>query len=850
MPAYPDFQIEQTNHLRPGEAGWQMTMESLFQLNRAVLLHVDRHGRIVQAQGAVLDLLGAAPVDLKGRWLRSFIPLPLRNAWVNHYRAQILSRQSTHRSRWYLEQPDGRLTPVEQTVTLQIDNGVVIGAGFWITTVPEQEDVPPPLQKPLTAPDPNTTSGNTVQNFMDHLPLMVFILHGSEVIYVNPAVAHLTGYTLDDLRNHFASDLLEADGWTNVFERIVRCLESGQPEIFEQLFQRKDGTSAWAAVTLTRLKAAKGHDLIAGTATDITARKQIEQALTYSEARQRVLIDNIHDALASLDKDLRLITMNATFRQRIMALYNMEPQIGELLTLPLGNIEVAEAWMKRLHRVLKGERVQFEERLEANGIVIDTDVTLTPIFGGDGTVEGLAINSRDVTERKRIAAAQIEYTRRLEILQELDTELSQLRQMDAVLETAIDAAVRLTGASAGAIHLLEGDMLRLSRDIGVFPTPAQPILCGLDQGIIGRVARRLEAEMVLNVQKDPDYIPNVTSTRAQITVPLIAREGLIGILNVQTEDPRRFTDQTFKFVRLFAGRVAAAIDNARLYESQEKQVQELQKLYDQVSNLEQLKTQMIRITAHDLRNPLGTISGYVELLDMELREQLSSRHQEFLGVLAESADRIDRISRNILALERANSARNGLVAEAVDLMGIARQVAADYQPQAARQRKTFNLEVPPGHLLMQIDRVLIQEAISNLVGNAFKYTPEGGNIRLSLHPEPEQVVIEVNDTGYGIPADQQAGLFQPFYRVKTEQTRQIKGSGLGLSLVKSIAERHGGRVEFNSAPGMGSSFRMVLPGPLLTNPDPAGIETLPAEQPRRKPRRARPSANRNKSKTS
>jgi signal transduction histidine kinase len=232
-----------------------------------------------------------------------------------------------------------------------------------------------------------------------------------------------------------------------------------------------------------------------------------------------------------------------------------------------------------------------------------------------------------------------------------------------------------------------------------------------------------------------------------------------------------------------------------------------------VSDLEQLKTQMIRITAHDLRNPLGTISGYVQLLDLELKGQLSERHREFLGVLAESTDRIDRISRNILALERANSARNGLIAERVDLVGLARLVGAEYRLQANREAKTFTVELPPQAVPIQADRVLIQEAISNLVGNAFKYTPAGGEIRLGLRVTDEQAIIEVNDNGFGIPAEQQAGLFQPFYRVKTAQTKSIKGSGLGLSLVKTIVERHGGQIQFQSETGVGSQFRMLLPLP-------------------------------------
>ncbi|MEZ4671182.1 MAG: GAF domain-containing sensor histidine kinase [Anaerolineae bacterium] len=324
------------------------------------------------------------------------------------------------------------------------------------------------------------------------------------------------------------------------------------------------------------------------------------------------------------------------------------------------------------------------------------------------------------------------------------------------------------------------------------------------------MARNLVPELVLNVYEDPDYIPTIARSHAQITLPLVTQDRLIGILNVQTNEPDLFSLSMFEFLQLLAARIASAIDNARLHQQTAEQLAELKQLYQQVSELEQLKTQMIRIAAHDLRNPLGVVNGFLQLLESELSSYMTERNYEQVDAIKEGVKRIDKITRDILTLERM-SAGQEIVKEPVDIRQLVVHAFEESRPQAVAKKHDYGLDIQPEPIIIRGDRYLLPETITNLIINAIKYTPEGGQVTVRLTMEGQQVTFTVQDNGYGIPADQQNNLFQPFYRVKTKETRTIKGTGLGLHLVKTVIERHNGQMCFESEYGKGSTFGFNLP---------------------------------------
>ncbi len=239
----------------------------------------------------------------------------------------------------------------------------------------------------------------------------------------------------------------------------------------------------------------------------------------------------------------------------------------------------------------------------------------------------------------------------------------------------------------------------------------------------------------------------------------------------------------------------------------------LQELYTQVSNLEQLKTDMIRLASHDLRNPIGIINGYVQLLQADLADVIGEEHMDFINQVGIAAIRMDEIATNILSLERIHQLAQSGYDEEVDLCTLAERAISDHHAHARERGLSLVLEVDKSDTLIFVkgDDKQLYEVLANYMTNAIKYTPSGGKITVRLGIAHGLVSLTVQDTGYGIPEDQQSKIFQPFFRAKSQATAHIDGVGLGLHLVKNIIARHKGTVIFESVYGSGSTFGFSLP---------------------------------------
>lgn len=413
----------------------------------------------------------------------------------------------------------------------------------------------------------------------------------------------------------------------------------------------------------------------------------------------------------------------------------------------------------------------------------------------------------ELIEKEIIEAALNSRINQLQMLRRIDGELSDSLDMNSVLQIALDAAARASNAENIAIGLLEGDLLVCAAAVGGYPVGT---VWNKDSGLTGRSLRRMESQLVLNVKEDPDYRALIPETQAQMNIPLLYRDRLIGVIQLETARPSRFSEDAFTFLKLIAARVAAAIDNAQLFQVSQQRLAELRQLYDRLRELEQLKSDMIRIAAHDLRNPLNTIMGYAYLL-LENKLTDGTDPMQFLRNIREAAQKMNTIIGDILSLERIEAMAANAHMQRFNLSDlIARSYGANEETAKAK-RQTLTLKVEEPDLMVQGDEAQVREAIDNLIGNAIKYTPDGGSIKVRGWQESGGALFEVEDTGYGIPESMHARLFQPFFRAITDETEKIQGTGLGLHLVKNIIVRHHGQMRFHSEYGKGSKFGFRLP---------------------------------------
>lgn len=427
-------------------------------------------------------------------------------------------------------------------------------------------------------------------------------------------------------------------------------------------------------------------------------------------------------------------------------------------------------------------------------------------LGGDQPI-GWLITLSDITERKETAAQLKQRIEQLAMLQRVDSESTRRLDVDYVLNMTLDLIMRFAGANCGFIALADDEEnLTMAHEIGGYP-PQVPYQ---DAAIVGRVTASRRGEWVLDVSAGPNQtvIPHM---QAQIALPLLSQDRLVGVVCVEASSRVRFTLGVYEFLNLVVPRIAIALDNARLYQAAQRHLAEMQALNEQLSQLEQLKTDMIRIAAHDLRNPIHTLSGYLELLEEDLGEARTPPIQAYLDAMNRVVERMAQITADILSLQRIEQSASGDLTETLDLGLVVQSVFNDHRPAAKAKDLVYVRHLPSAPLMVKGDAGQLREAVANLISNAIKYTPPGNNVEVVLQKVDAQARLEVRDTGFGIPAELQDKLFQPFYRAKTQETASIDGTGLGLHLVKNMIERHGGTLHFHSTHGQGSVFGFVLP---------------------------------------
>jgi signal transduction histidine kinase len=417
----------------------------------------------------------------------------------------------------------------------------------------------------------------------------------------------------------------------------------------------------------------------------------------------------------------------------------------------------------------------------------------------------------DITWRKQAEVQMRTYINQLENLRQIDDELTRKLDTRYVQTMALTSMMNLSGANAGSIALMGERGLSNLHSQG-YPKALDEKLYLDKQPIIARVAQDQKAEWIENISNHSVYHPLLENAASQMIFPLISQHRLVGIVNLETTDTGRFTAELFDFLKLIAVRIAVAIDNAYLYESQQQQLIELQNLYEKISRLEQLKTDMIRLAAHDLRNPLTSILAKTYMLRKTIGESVSENHQRYLEGINAAVGQIQSMITDFLSVERIEEITQGVLsAQEIDLQNLVQSVINGFHVQFDEKMQTYHLTDFDTPIMVKGIKAELQQAIINIVGNAVKYTPDHGNIDISLQKHNGNVRFEVRDTGFGIPHDQQERIFQPFFRAHSDETKSIEGTGLGLYLVKRIVERSGGQILFSSEYGVGSTFGFELP---------------------------------------
>lgn len=223
--------------------------------------------------------------------------------------------------------------------------------------------------------------------------------------------------------------------------------------------------------------------------------------------------------------------------------------------------------------------------------------------------------------------------------------------------------------------------------------------------------------------------------------------------------------------------------------------------------------EFVRIVSHDLRSPLTSMQGFASMLEAQMAGDLNEKQLHFVEKILSGVGQMASLVENIQDAGRYDPETGfyEMERQPTDLIEIVKRIVSSHLVPAEKQELTLTVDVSEDLPIVFVDSTMIERAITNLVDNAIKYTPNGGTVEVGVHKEGENVLFTVTDNGYGISDDNLEQLFERHFRIRRKEHKRVKGSGLGLFIVRSVARWHGGDAFVNSAEGEGSTFGLRIP---------------------------------------
>ena len=539
--------------------------------------------------------------------------------------------------------------------------------------------------------------------------------------------------------------------------------------------------------------------------TDISERKRAELALKESEARFSGIISISPDAIVSVDDDRRITIFNEG-AEAIFG-YTKAEAIGRELEILL------PARMHAAHRhhvaaFLAGAETsrRVHDRaveivgVRKNGEEFTAEAAISKLRVGPKTL--LTVALRDITERKRSEMEQ-------RILAEAGVVLASSLAYEQTLKSIAELVVHHV-AELCVIDMLEDDTT--VRKIAVAhadPAKAQVAAALASMPLDAEHTLAKTAIQTRQVQVFDDISPEFLEAAAQdaehlralreleprsaIVAPLIASDRVLGALVFASSRPKRFGARDLGLATELARRAALAIVNSRLYEAAQRATR--------------ARDEVMGVVAHDVRSPLHSIRLAAQLLERKISKS-ELRGHEYAASIVRSVDRADRLIEDLLDITRVEAGSLALVRSELavrsflgDALGSQRLLASEASHEL---RIEIDEDLPP--LCADPDRLL--QVLENLVGNAIKFTQDGGTITVTAMRDADEVRFSIADTGAGIPAQSLPHVFDRFWQARRAGSR---GAGLGLAICKGIVEAHGGRIWVESTEGRGSTFSFTIP---------------------------------------
>ncbi len=425
-----------------------------------------------------------------------------------------------------------------------------------------------------------------------------------------------------------------------------------------------------------------------------------------------------------------------------------------------------------------------------------------------------ALRLLEETERSRQQLDK--HAAELETVARVSTAAASILDPQTLLQSVVDLTKYSFNLYHAHVFLIEGDRLVLKAGTGKVGQQllAENFYIWVNQepSLVADCARKRQGIIVNDVRSDPLYLhhPLLPETISELCMPMIIGDQLLGVIDVHSNIANRFTEDDTRTYSTLAAQVSVALRNAELYAEQMETVERLREL-------DHLKSSFLANMSHELRTPLNAILGFTQVIIEGIDGPLTDMMLSDLELIEKNSQHLLKLINDVLDMAKIEAGRFSLSIEHFDV----RELMEDVMISTSSLAQERNLYLTMKSDLQQdfhisADQFRLRQVLLNLIGNAIKFTDEGGvtvYIERTTREEQPFVDVRISDTGIGIPPDKLETIFEAFSQVDTSTTRKVGGTGLGLPISRRLVELHGGHLwaESTGIPGEGSILHLELP---------------------------------------
>jgi signal transduction histidine kinase len=407
-----------------------------------------------------------------------------------------------------------------------------------------------------------------------------------------------------------------------------------------------------------------------------------------------------------------------------------------------------------------------------------------------------AIRSADLTQQR---------AKDLEILAQMSAEATSNLNIDLLLQNVADLTKERFGRYHAHIYLYDEGDDALVLAAGAGEAGRQMVAQGhripfdREDSVVATVARTRKGIIINDVSQNENHFHNpfLPETKAEMAVPMIVSDKLVGVLDIQDSETHAFSDMNLRVKETLGNQIAVAVENARSYA--------------QAREADRLKSEFLASMSHELRTPLNSIIGYSEVMLDGIDGNLTEDMEEDVRAIHGSGQHLLNIINDILDLAKIEAGKMVIDPQPVNLNDFVDEIARAGQILVKDRPVELIKQVDENLPKVKADSVRLRQIIWNVVSNAVKFTEQGSVTVTTGLQEDGMAFVEVKDTGIGMTKSDLPVIFEQFRQVDGSSTRRAGGTGLGLNITRHLIQMHGGEIFVDSEVGVGTTFRVTLP---------------------------------------